>query len=288
MSVTNVLVTGAAGNVAQMLLPGLCNDYQLRLTDRTDIATYGAGAELLVGDLTERAFADQAVDGVDAIVHLAANPNARATWDELRGPNIDATVAVLDAAARHGVQKLIMASSIHAAGRYELADQVPVQSTWPPAPCCLYGASKAWNELTGQTYAHQTGLSVICLRLGPTMPKPTTPATLTNWLGPHDLRNLIRSCLEAPVSYAVYNGVSANTRNRWDISNATAHLGYAPTQDSKQFVHEVDQQCTGPRAAGTLCDPGQIDNEFRRVPAYSREECRNKQPHSLGGLNDEL
>src|SRR5262245_52947804 len=99
-----VLLTGAAGNVAQLLIPGLA-DYSLRLADRTDpsaevLAAAGSSPDVQVGDLCDVDVADQVVKGVDTVVHLAANPGPRSSWHDLRAPNVELVVTVLEAAQR--------------------------------------------------------------------------------------------------------------------------------------------------------------------------------------------
>lgn len=59
-------------------------------------------------DAVETGFA-----GAHAVLHLAANASATASWDELRGNNIEATQAVFGAARRAGIRKVVFASSNH-------------------------------------------------------------------------------------------------------------------------------------------------------------------------------
>ena len=57
--------------------------------------------------------------GVDTVVHLAANGDEFAPWEELIGPNLDALANVFHAAALAGVERIIFASSNHVMGDYE-------------------------------------------------------------------------------------------------------------------------------------------------------------------------
>ena len=226
MPKTRVLVTGAAGGVAQMLVPGLVESYDLVLTDR--VPTPGG----VQGDLANRDFLAKITIGVDAIVHLAANAGPGATWDELRVPNIDVVAAVLAA----GVPRVVLASSAHVMGQYVAQGLVPVDPDLPPAPCCAYGATKAFAEALGRAHAYRTGTSVVALRLGATTPEPPASSALGAWLGPADLRQLVIRGLEADVRYAMCPGVSANTRTQWDVRNA---IGYRPVLDSEPYAAHV-------------------------------------------------
>lgn len=233
-----MLLTGAAGSVGQQLLPGLTG-FGLRVLDRAAPDEAG-GAEVVVGELTDRDLLARAVSGVDAVVHLAGDPRPDAEWDDLEGPNVDGFAALLGAAREHGVRRVVYASSVHAMGRYESAGRFPIDPTWAPAPCCAYGATKAFDEALAGVHAARGGPSTIGLRLGATVERPTQSSQLTGWLGPEDLRRLVVAALEADVTSGVYPGVSANTRNRWDLTAARRDLGYEPRLDSEVFAGDVE------------------------------------------------
>jgi len=235
-----VFLTGAAGRVGQQLLPGLAgHGYRLRLLDRTGPAQAG-DAEVVLGELTDRDLLARAVSGVDAVVHLAGDPDPDASWDELAGPNVDGFAALLGAAREHGVRRVVFASSVHAMGRHESAGRFPIDPAWAPAPCCAYGATKAFDEAIAGVHAARGGPSAVGLRLGATVERPTLASQLTGWLGPADLRTLVVAALEADVAFGVYPGVSANTRQRWDLASARRDLGWAPRLDAEEFAGDVE------------------------------------------------
>ena len=234
-----LLVTGAAGSVGRQLVPGLAG-YDLRLMDR-QVPDDPGGAQVVVGELTDRDVLARAVEGVDAVVHLAGDPRPDAEWDDLEGPNVDGFAALLGAARRAGVRRVVYASSVHAMGRYESDGRLPIDPTWAPAPCCPYGATKAFDEAIAGVFAHRRGLSTVGLRLGATVPEPTMASQLPGWLGPADLHRLVTRAVEADVPGGVYAGVSANTRHRWDLGTARADLGYEPALDSEVYADRVEQ-----------------------------------------------
>lgn len=253
MAGQRVLVTGAAGGVATMLIPGLVDNYELRLADRVPITGPYSELDTVQGDTVDREHLTTIVAGVDSIVYLAGNPYAGSTWSGLIGPNVDSVVGVLDAAHAAGVRQVILASSVHAMGQYEVTDQIPIDETWATSPCCLYGSTKAFNEAVGRAYSHQTGMSVVCLRYGYTTPRPSTQGSLTCWLGAEDLQQLVSRVIESDVRFGVYHGVSANTRGRWSIARGQADLGYHPVLDAEKYAD-------GPLSAVTrdLCVPGKM------------------------------
>jgi nucleoside-diphosphate-sugar epimerase len=237
MTTRRLLVTGANGRVARQLLPGL-GDYALRLFDR-EAPELSDGAELVTGELTDRALLAAALADVDAVVHLAGNPDPDADFDDLERANVEGFAALLGAARQRGVRRVVYASSVHAMGQYEAAGRIPIDPAWAPAPCCAYGASKAFDEALASVYAARGGLSTIGLRLGATEPEPTQRRQLAGWLGPTDLQQLVVRALEADVRGGVYAGVSANTRRCWDLSTARAELGYEPRLDSEHWADRV-------------------------------------------------
>ena len=116
-----VLITGACGNIGRKLRSAWADVYDLILIDRVageddqDIIT--ADLEILDDDWITH------FHGVDTVVHLAANTDEFAFWDDLIGPNLDALANVFHAAALAGVERLIFASSNHVMG--ERRDERP-------------------------------------------------------------------------------------------------------------------------------------------------------------------
>ena len=225
-----ILLSGARGRVAGQLLPGLADAHTVRLLDSMP-ATGDAPGEELVGDLTDPQVLDRALDGVDAVVHQAGNPDPDAGWQDLRHPNVEGFVALLAAASRHGVERVVFASSVHAMGAHEGARRWPIDPTWPPAPCCAYGATKAFDEALARAYAYRTEMSLVGLRPGLCAEDATRDEAAAGWLAPVDLRQIVHRALVADVRFGVYPAVSWASRARWDLSTSTTELGYQPARD---------------------------------------------------------
>lgn len=239
-----VLITGAGGRVAHQLLPGLRPHYELRLTDRERADELSDVGEWVTGELNDPEVLRRAVDGVDTIVHLSGDPDPRGRWDSLESANIEAFRELLTAARAAGVSRMIYASSIHAMGQYEADGEVPVNPLWPPAPCCSYGATKAFDEALARVFARRGQVSTIGLRLGATVPEPAVPNQIGAWLGPSDLQQLVRRSIETGVQFGVYFGVSNNSRSHFELSNARSDLGYAPILDSERWFEGADDELT--------------------------------------------
>lgn len=222
-----MLLTGAAGGIGRRVRPLLRDHYTLRVTDVTAPAE-ATGDEVVVGDLLDADILARAVNGVDAVIHLAGNPRPDSTWDEVEAANVRMTEQVLAAALEAGVPRVVLASSVHASGGYNRDGQTPVDPRWSPRPCCLYGASKAAVESLGTVYSGKYGLSVACLRIAWAIPTPHLRKALSMWVSTRDLAQLMRCSVDSDVPFGVYFGVSNNTDNPWLIDNARAELGYEP------------------------------------------------------------
>jgi NAD+ dependent glucose-6-phosphate dehydrogenase len=250
-----VLITGANGNLGRKLADHLRGRYNLRLLDRQN----GNDAQIVQADLAvwDDALAQQFA-GVDAVVHLAANPDPSPSWDALKESNIDTVVNTFTAAARAGVKRLVYASSNHAMGRYKDIPEPAILTTdIPVRPGTLwqrdgqvrdsmpYGAMKMMGERVGKCYADVYGMSVIAVRIGWVMRGENLPGDMQPgiddwlrlmWLSNRDFCNLFECCVVADPSihFAIVNGMSNNRGMRWDIEHTKQVVGYKPQDDVTQ------------------------------------------------------
>jgi thioester reductase-like protein len=229
-----VVVTGAAGLVGGLVVAGLKDRHDLRPTDLRP------KPGMTTGDLRDPAFVDDLLEGARAVIHLAANADPDSAWEDLRGPNADALVTLLDAAVRAGtVRTVVLASSLHAMGGHLDAGRVDIRPDLPPQPCCVYGAAKVFGEQLGRVCADRHGLSVRCLRLGGVAERPPAKSWLGGWLSTGDAVRLVEAALTADIAYGVYHGISANTGSMWSYASAVTELGYQPRDDSAEHAHAV-------------------------------------------------
>ncbi|MEV7226824.1 NAD(P)-dependent oxidoreductase [Polymorphospora sp. NPDC051019] len=242
-----ILVTGAGGRIGNYLRERLPRpDRALRLLDvgpQTPPAP-GEPVEVLRADLTDAGAVAAACAGVDAVVHLAAL-RGEDTWENILRVNVDGTRTLLEAARVAGVPRVVLASSIHAAGFYRRAGAVPEPSGVPapagpdgvpsgsvPRPDSYYGWSKAAAESLGSLYADRFGMTVFALRIGACT---ATPAAWNRdaWLSPDDCARLVDACLTTDATgFRVLWGVSRN-RDRWWSLAEGAEIGYDPVDDAE-------------------------------------------------------
>ena len=227
-----VLVTGATGRVAGQLLPGLDDTWDVRLLDQA--GKPDDDARLVVAQLTDHDVLDRVLEGVDSVIHLAGNPDPAARWQELRDPNVEGFAALLSAARRQGVRRVVFASSVHAMGVYEGSGRWPIDPAWPPAPCCAYGATKAFDEALARAYAYRSPLSLIGLRFGLCSPTPSDAEAVAGWTGPGDLQQIVNAALTADVGFGVYHAMSWPSRHRWSLGATMRELGYQPEPDGPE------------------------------------------------------
>jgi uronate dehydrogenase len=236
-----VLLTGAAGTIGSSLrsaLPEL--GWTLRCFDRAP------GDGVTVGDVTSPRDLDAIVPGAAAIVHLAGQPT-EAPWPVIREANLDGTFQVFEAARRHGVRRVVYASSNHAVGFTALDGELPADV--PPRPDTLYGVSKVFGEALGRYYVDRYGLQVACLRIGTFAERPPDLRALSTWLSPTDCARLIDACLRAgDLDYSIVWGISANTRRSWSLAAGHA-LGYFPADDAEVYAESLPDAQTYPSDA---------------------------------------
>lgn len=241
---TRVLLTGAGGRVGDAILTGLGEEYTWRLLDRRPPAD-DPPHEYRVADVTDAAAVQAAMEGVDAVIHLAADPRPDAPWESLSENNIDGTQTVFAAAVEDDVDRVIFASSNHAVGHYE-TERTPeiyqpgsgftLDGTELPRPSNLYGVSKAAGEILGRYYHDEFGLSVICVRIG-NLTEDTPPADYARgqsmWLSYRDCAHLFERCLEAEYDFEIVFGVSDNAGSFYSLERTKEVLDYEP-QDNAQ------------------------------------------------------
>lgn len=234
-----ILITGAAGKIGDALRKGLRGIYPLiRLADIAPLGAVEAGEELCTADIREIAALEQAMAGIECVVHLAGM-SEEAEWEKVLPLNIEGCYNVFEAARRQGVGRVIFASSNHAVGFHRR--ERFIDDTVVPRPDTRYGVSKVFGEALGRLYADKHGLSVACLRIG-TFRVPDRPAEarqLLTWISHRDMVQLARRCIDHPnYHFVTLYGVSNNLRSRWDNTNVK-FLGYRPQDDSEIFAAEI-------------------------------------------------
>jgi uronate dehydrogenase len=232
-----VLVTGSAGAVGQIVCRSLrkrghdVRGFDLRATSGLD--------DSVTADLRDRAKVQEAVQGREIVIHLAAHPDDGDFINELLEPNVQVLYYVCDAARQAGVARLVLASSLQVVeGHGWNAGTIRVENG--PAPTNHYALTKAWAELLGQMYARCYGLSVVMARIG-WLPRDIEDARrlAKHEIGPsvyvshHDAGRFFERCVESPApgpseSAIVFVTSRPPGRVILDTEPARRILGYEP------------------------------------------------------------
>jgi uronate dehydrogenase len=246
LSFGRVLLTGAAGGLGRVLRPRLRSRCSLlRVSDLAAMEPAGEGEEVVEAALQDRAAVDALLQGVDAVVHLGGISTEQ-PFDAILQANILGTYNLYEAARRHGVRRIVFASSNHVTGFYR-QDEV-VDPAMPMRPDGYYGLSKAFGENLARFYFDRHGIESVCLRIGSSFPEPKDRRMLATWLSYDDLERLVVASLTAPVvGHTVVYGMSANMTTWWDNTSAR-HLGFRPQDSSEPFR-------AGREAAQPVLDP---------------------------------
>jgi nucleoside-diphosphate-sugar epimerase len=167
---TRVLVTGAAGRIGRAATQ-LLNDRGIAVTALAIQYDQPLEADrLLVGDATDPVTVAEALEGADAVVHLAAIPHRDAgTPFDVYRTNVVSTFNVLSQAGQRGLRRAVIASSINAFGvpmnHHDVAPAYfPIDEEIPVDIDDWYSLSKQSDELTARMVARHWGVDVAALR----------------------------------------------------------------------------------------------------------------------------
>jgi uronate dehydrogenase len=228
-----LLLTGAAGNLGRELRPRLkayCD--VLRVSHRSDFGPPGAGEEVMLAALGDKAQVMALCEGVDAVVHMGGVSTEK-TWESILDANIAGMVHLYEGARKHGVKRIVFASSNHVTGFYR-QDQV-VSPMDPVRPDGFYGLSKAFGENLAQLYWDKHGIETVSLRIGSSYAEPKDRRMLATWMSFDDTERLIVAALTAPVvGHTIIYGMSDNATVFWDNRSAK-HIGYRPLDSSDKY-----------------------------------------------------
>jgi UDP-glucuronate 4-epimerase len=178
----NFLVTGGAGFIGSHLCERLLRaghgvwalddlnpfyDVAIKQANLREIEKAGSPFTFVEGDITDAARVEKLFDSVrfDQVIHLAARAGVRPSLMEpalYQRVNVEGTVLLLEAARRHSVKKMTLASS---SSVYGINARVPFTESDPIfTPISPYAASKLSCEALGHVYHHLYGMDIVMLR----------------------------------------------------------------------------------------------------------------------------
>ncbi len=239
-----ILLTGAAGGLGTALRTRLMSNCEiLRLSDKKDFGGAKPGEEVVLADLADAADVDAAVAGCDAIVHMGGI-SVESPFEAILQANILGLYHLYEAARKHGIKRVVFASSNHVTGFYKQSETITADD--PPRPDSFYGVSKAFGEDFSRLYFDRHGIETACVRIGSSFAEPKDRRMLATWLSHDDLHRLISACLSTPMlGHSIIFGMSNNAVTWWDNSRAR-HIGYVPQDSSDVFRDAVYARTPAP------------------------------------------
>jgi dTDP-glucose 4,6-dehydratase len=173
MVYSKILVTGGAGFIGSHLVDRLIEErFEVAVLDnfrsgRVENIARQLESEkfkLIKGDVRDRRIVKEALDDVDAVVHLAALISVE---ESIKSPfetydvNLTGTMNILEEAVRKGVKKFVYASSTAVYGE---GNPLPLKEDHPLKSISPYAASKASAEFFCKAFNRSYGLNTIILR----------------------------------------------------------------------------------------------------------------------------
>jgi nucleoside-diphosphate-sugar epimerase len=165
------LVTGGAGFIGSHIAAALtASGARVRVLD--DLSTghtenleeIGGDVEFVKGGLTEPDALERALRGVEVVFHEAAIPSVPRSVEEpetTHRASVEGTFALLVAARRAGVRRVVYAASSSAYGDQET---LPKTEEMRPEPLSPYAAAKLVGEYYCQVWSRVYGFETACLR----------------------------------------------------------------------------------------------------------------------------
>ena len=167
----NLLITGGAGFIGSTLASfALEKGWNVRILDNLSTGLKSTaedlkekGIEVILGDIRDTELLNSAMEGCDAVAHLAAQvsvPLSVENPEETMSINVGGTANVLEACFSHGIQRMVMASS---AAVYGEAESLPLKEEDAGQVLSPYAESK-WENEAQILDARNKGLKATALR----------------------------------------------------------------------------------------------------------------------------
>ena len=225
-----VLITGASGRLGRYVIRELADRHELVLTSRKEPPEEFAGLPWVQGDLTSFEDCQRAVEGVEAIQHLGAqpypvdHPGYRSMAEESHIPpdatfktNMLGTYYLMQAAVEEGVKTVVMSGSNCALGHgFRLSDtpfpirSLPIDEEHPCYPEDSYSYSKRAGEDLLASYSRAHGIRTYVTRPAGITPLDRRQQMAANakpasgwsdwlwvWVGSEDVASAHRLIMEA-------------------------------------------------------------------------------------------
>lgn len=282
-----ILITGGAGclgsNLVDRYLP---QGHEVLVIDNFATGKKGnlppvAGLSVIEGSIADKALLDKAFDDFRPgyVIHSAASYKDPDDWATDAATNVEGTINVAKAAARHQVKRLVHFQTALCYGR---TTAVPIPVDHPTRPFTSYGISKN----AGEQYLAMSGLPMVSLRLanvtGPRLaigPIPTfykrlkegkgcfCSDTVRDFLDMDDFLSLMDKVLADDAPTGVFNVSTGSGNTIKDVFDAVvAYLGVTLTEDAPIVPPGADD------VPAVVLDPSATEQAFGWKARYGFTE----------------
>ena len=218
-----LLITGAAGRIGRTLICGLRERHELRGFDLQPMPDLD---DAIVGSVADLKLLADAVDGMDAVIHLGANPGGGATWEQVLQNNIIGTYNVFEACREQRVKRLAFASRAGILGAYPTEQRRTVDMM--PVPGNYYTISKVFGENLGYMYSSRFDMEVVSVRIGNFNPERDQPEHPHHLSHGDAVRVFERAVVHPGVKFEIVFGVSDSNWPLYDVDHGRRVIGYDP------------------------------------------------------------
>lgn len=163
-----VLVTGGGGYLGSYVVDALLGDYEVT---SFDIKPPKADIAHVIGNVTDMDAVKSAVEGMDAVIHIAAVPTINSgTPEQIIDINVRGSWNMMEASSLAGVKRFVQCSSDSVMGNtvwkeyFYKPDYLPVDEAHPLRPTDPYALSKLMGEEAGRSFAARGKMEVCAMR----------------------------------------------------------------------------------------------------------------------------
>jgi len=244
-----VLVTGAAGFIGKAVVEVLRREHEVRAFD---LRPSSSDPATIVGDVADFQAVSHAVEGMDAVVHLAFLPMTPTSYNEPERPmhvNVQGAACVLEAARRARIRRVVHMSSGAVVTGYSRDTFIHVEL--PMKFSGMYCLTKALQEHLCRQYAVEYGMTIIALRPWSVVDAPTMtdcngqPLRYDGGFLPfvcrYDLAEACRLglCAELTGFQPFHTMVGAENERGFDLERTHRVLGWQPREHFEHLTRQA-------------------------------------------------
>ena len=245
-------ITGAEGTIGSVLRKGLSKKYKI-----ISFTLQTQDFESVQVDLSNNNEIKGKFEGLDALIHLAADPRPEASWESVKKNNLEATYNVYNEVKNAGVKKIIFASTNHTQHgdtllstpeTLDLKKNKILSLENNTNPDSLYAVSKLFGEDLGKYFSEQHKIKFIGLRIGwivkgddPTIMcgTPSEDYLRSMYLSHRDCIRVFERALESSRNYLIAYAISNNSRKVFDLKETSRTLDFYLADDSENYFMNV-------------------------------------------------